>query len=111
MLVTNRYDFIYCPFQTGPWWETRGCGMWLFQCPGGLDHPFTSRHRIAILVDFMSEPERHSDFLSFLIQVSLFFIPLSLSLSKWAGMGAATLVFMDWTKPSVLHSPFIALMR
>lgn len=55
----HPYEFIYAPYQNSQWWDSPTEGAHLFFCPGGLTHPFSSRNRIAILVDFMSEPAKY----------------------------------------------------
>ena len=58
----HPYEFIYCPFNEAPWWDTGGFGgaLKLFHTSGGLDHPFTSRHRISIIHDILADPQRVS---------------------------------------------------
>jgi hypothetical protein len=60
----HPYDFIYAAFVNDPWFEFGGqgpvkaTGRRLFHCPGGLQHPFTSRHRIAVIHDILTDPKK-----------------------------------------------------
>ncbi len=51
----HPFEFLHCAYRGGDFWNTRG----VFHAPGGLSHPFSSRQRIAIVLDICTYPAKY----------------------------------------------------